>query len=121
VFPLLSRLGSAVVLSFLGVPVFPAIASVEDGLTALGPVEVPQGELRPSIISILIFVLTFLALAAIITIIVAGLFLILGFGTEQSAQRARKILLYTIIGLIVIFFARIIVGFFTGEITAIIN
>ena len=48
-----------------------------------------------------------------IAIVVAGLFLILGMGDETSKDRAKKIVLYTIIGLLVLLFVRVIVGFIT--------
>ena len=91
-------------------------ASVQGGLDAVrGDIELPTGVggggIRDSIIHVLLFVLTFLALAAVITIITAGILLIVGAGSEASVQRSRKIILYTIIGLILIFFARVIVGF----------
>ena len=72
-------------------------------------------DFRTSIGSAIRFVVTFVALAAIVTIIVSGFILILGFGTEGSVQRTKKIFLYTVLGLVIIFFVRVIVGFFTEE------
>lgn len=93
--------------------------SIEDGLDKIkANVDIPVGNgqnLRETIIDIINFVLSFLALAAVIMIIVAGFFLVLGGGSEASATRAKKIILYTVIGLLIIFFARVIVGLFTKE------
>ena len=92
------------------------LASVQGGLDAIrGDIELPTGAggggIRASVIHVLLFVLTFLALAAVITIIAAGILLIVGAGSETSVQRSKKIILYTVIGLVVVFFARVIVGF----------
>lgn len=98
---------------------------IEDGLGQLGDlVEVPTGSasgVREAIVNVINFALTFLALIAVLTVIVAGFFLILGMGSENSSQRARKIIIYTIIGLLVIFFVRVIVGFFIVELPAIFS
>ena len=77
------------------------------------------GDVRETIEYILNFVLDFLALIAVIAIIVAGFMLILGFGSESSATRARKIILYTIVGLLIIFFARLIVSIFTVDLASV--
>lgn len=68
--------------------------------------------LRTIILRILLRVLDFLALAAVVFIVIAGIYLIAGGGTDESKEKAKKIILYVIIGLLVIFFARLIVGFF---------
>lgn len=99
--------------------VAPSAVGIGAGLDKIkGNVDIPVGNgqnLRETIIDIINFVLSFLALAAVIMIIVAGFILVLGGGSEASATRAKKIILYTIIGLIIIFFARVIVGLFTIE------
>ncbi len=96
---------------------------IEDGLGQLGDlVETPQtGDFREVLVRVINFALSFLALIAVLTIIVAGFFLILGMGSETSSQRARKIIIYTIIGLLVIFFVRVIVGFFIIELPALFS
>jgi len=96
---------------------------IEDGLGQLGDlVETPQtGDFREVLVRVINFALSFLALIAVLTIIVAAFFLILGMGSETSSQRARKIIIYTIIGLLVIFFVRVIVGFFIIELPALFS
>lgn len=93
--------------------------AIDNGLNIIKEnINLPAGNgqnLREIIVDIINFVLSFLALIAVIMVIVAGFFLVLGGGSEASAARAKKIILYTIIGLIIIFFARVIVGFFTEE------
>ncbi len=101
--PLLTDLQSPIVMAEgVGLP---------SGIDLPQGVNLPQGDIRTKVVNVLNFVLSFLALIAVITIIVAGFLLILGFGSDASIQRAKKIIIYTIVGLVVIFFARIIVEF----------
>lgn len=57
------------------------------------------------------FVLTFVALIVFIMILIAGFILIFSFGSDTAIQRARKILIWSIVGLIVIILAFVIVEF----------
>jgi hypothetical protein len=94
-------------------------AGIASGLDELkGQVDIPTGDLnvRDSVEKTLNVIVGFVALAGVVAIITAGMFLLLGMGSESSAQRAKKIIIYAIVGILVIFFARVIVGFFTGEI-----
>ncbi len=52
-------------------------------------------------------------LVAVIMIIVAGIFLIASLGNEEAKNKAKNIVKYVAIGLLVILFARVIVSFFT--------
>ena len=72
-------------------------------------------DIRAIILGILEFVLSFLALIAVIYIIIAGIRLIVSQGEEEQKEKAKKTILYVILGLIVILLARIIVGFFTSN------
>ena len=72
-----------------------------------------EGNIRAIILKILTFVLNFLALLAVIFIIIAGIRLIVSQGEEEAKEKAKKTILYVIIGLVVILFARVIVGLFT--------
>jgi hypothetical protein len=58
-------------------------------------------------------ILTYLALLATMTIVIAGFYLILGLGSDDSREKSKKIILYTLAGLAVILFCRVIVGFVT--------
>lgn len=77
--------------------------------------------IRDAILDILIFVLNFLALVAVIFIIIAGIRLIVSQGSDEQKDKAKKTILYVIIGLLVILFARVIVGFFTEGVANIFN
>ncbi|HLC75507.1 MAG TPA: hypothetical protein VJB82_00075 [Candidatus Peribacterales bacterium] len=99
-----------------------AASQIDVGLDLIiDNVDVPTSDkdVREAVVDAIVYVLSFLALIAVVTIIIAGLVLMFGAGSENSVARAKKIILYTIIGLAVIFFARVIVGFFTHELPAI--
>lgn len=72
-----------------------------------------EAGIREALLAIIIFVLNFLALVAVIFIIIAGIRLIVSQGDEEQKDKAKKTILYVIIGLLVILFARVLVGFFT--------
>lgn len=63
------------------------------------------------IIDIVQAVLQFVALIAVIMIIIAGIWLIVGFGEDSSKEKAKKIIIYTIVGLLIILLAEAIVQF----------
>ncbi len=81
------------------------------------PSAASEGDIRGIILRALLFVLNFLALAAVIFIIVAGIRLIVSQGEDEAKNKAKKTILYVIIGLLVVLFARVIVGFFTDTIS----
>ncbi len=84
------------------------------GLNAAGGINgLPNGDVRGTILRILSTVLSFLALIAVITIIIAGILLIVSLGNEEYKERAKRIIFYTLIGLVIILFARVIVGIVT--------
>lgn len=55
---------------------------------------------------------SYVGILAVAVIIIAGFYLILGLGDESSKETARKIVLYTAIGIILILLANVIVSFF---------
>lgn len=73
-----------------------------------------EGSIRGTIVSIIESVLDFLALIAVIVIIIAGIRLIVSQGEDEQKEKAKKTILYAIIGLVVVLFARVIVGIVTG-------
>lgn len=80
------------------------------------PSAVDKQGIRDVILRALAFVLDFLALAAVIFVVIAGIRLIVSGGSDDQKDKAKKIILYVIIGLLVVLFARVIVGFFTDTI-----
>lgn len=67
------------------------------------------GDAEDTIVDIVARILDFVGLAAVIVIIIAGIMLIVGMGSEDSRDRAKRIVLYTIIGLFLIILSRVIV------------
>ena len=80
-----------------------------------------SGATRDSIVKVINFVLTFLALIAVIFVIVGGFRILAAGGNEENVTKGRKTIIYAIIGLLIIFFARVIVGFFTSELGDVIS
>lgn len=68
---------------------------------------------RDVIIRILEAVLNFLALIAVVVIVIAGIRLILSQGEDEQKDKAKKTILYAIIGLVIVLFARVIVSLVT--------
>ncbi|MDD5739216.1 MAG: hypothetical protein PHO20_00405 [Candidatus Peribacteraceae bacterium] len=101
-------------------PESPVLAQVyngpglEQGADSLGVSGIHGGSLRGTIANIVNKILTYVALIAVIMIIIAGLYLILSLGNDSAKDTAKKIVLYTAIGLILILIAKALVMFFVG-------
>ncbi len=95
---------------------------LQGGVNAAGTINGPikQG-LRTTVEKILTWVLNFLALAAVTMIIAAGFWLILGMGSDDAKTKAKNIIKFTLIGLVIVIFSRLIVAFFTNELPQIIS
>lgn len=70
-----------------------------------------NANVREIIVRVLATVLDFVILAVVIAIVVAGIFLIVSGGSDTSKDKAKKIILYAIVGLIIILLAKLVVGF----------
>lgn len=70
-------------------------------------------DFRTVISNILSTVLNFLALVAVVVIVIAGIRMILSQGDEDAMGTAKKTIFYALIGLVIVLFARVIVGFVT--------
>ncbi|MDP7477095.1 MAG: TrbC/VirB2 family protein [Candidatus Peribacteraceae bacterium] len=80
----------------------PDIGGVEGG---------SEESVREGILGILETVLSFMALIAVIFIVIGGIRLVISQGEEQEKDKAKKTIFYVIIGLIVILIAQAIVSF----------
>ena len=76
------------------------------------PEQVPENDFRVAVVNFLFFILTFLGLIAIAFIIYAGFLFIVAGGDEEQVGKAKKIILYAGLGIIVILFSYAIVEFF---------
>ncbi len=63
------------------------------------------------IVRIILIVLDFITLIAVIYVIIAGIRLIVSGGDEGEKDKAKKTIIYVIVGIIVILFARVLVSF----------
>lgn len=70
-----------------------------------------NADIRTVIIDILKAVLNFMALVAVVLIVVAGIRLVISQGEESEKDKAKKTIIYVIIGLVIIVLARAIVQF----------
>lgn len=85
---------------------------IEAGINTASSISgVYRGSVRDFVLRIMRTVLDYLALAAVVMIVIAGILLIFSLGNDESKDRAKKIVTYSVIGLIVIIFARVAVGF----------
>lgn len=87
---------------------------ISAGITAAqtGINGVTSGNLRDTIGKIIDTALSYAALLAVAVIVIAGFYLILGLGEETSKEKAKKIILYTAVGLVILLTAKAIVTFF---------
>ena len=69
---------------------------------------------RQIVIDLLNIVLNFLALVAVVVIVIAGIRLIVSQGEEEAKDKAKKTIIYVVAGLIVILLAKVIVNFVTS-------
>jgi amino acid transporter len=79
-------------------------ANFGPGLNNLGGTDI-----RPTIENVITTILSYLALAAVIVIVIAGIRLIVSSGDDSAVEKAKKTILYAIIGLIIILLANGIV------------
>ncbi len=86
---------------------------LEAGVNQASMIEGPlHGSVREIVMEVVYSILGYLALIGVVMVIIAGLFLMFSMGEDAAKDRAKKIILYTILGIIVVFFARSLVGFF---------
>lgn len=82
------------------------------GMTAAGTISGPVNtDIRSVIVQIVEAVLDFVALIAVVVIIIDGVRLVVSMGRDEEATAVRKSIIHVIIGLILIIASRIIVSF----------
>src|SRR3989344_5256716 len=67
--------------------------------------------IRTVILNLLLAVLLFMGLAAVVVIVIAGIWLVVSVGDESAKEKAKKIILYALVGLIIIALAAGVVLF----------
>ena len=68
-------------------------------------------DIKTAIVSIIVWVLDFVLLIAVVFVIVAGIRLIISGGDEGEKDKAKQTIIYVIVGIVVVIFARVIVMF----------
>jgi len=66
-------------------------------------------DIRVVILNILSTVLSFMGLAAVVVIVIAGILMVVSLGDETAKDKAKRIIFYAIIGLVIIIIASAIV------------
>ncbi len=69
-------------------------------------------DIKSVAVDLLIRVLDLITLVAVIFVVVAGIRLIVSGGEEGEKDKAKKTIIYVIVGIVIILFARVIVTFF---------
>ncbi len=67
--------------------------------------------IKELILKVILFILNIALLLAVVAIIVAGVYLIVSNGDEGQKDKAKKIVIYAVVGVILILLARLIVIF----------
>ncbi|MBP9850414.1 MAG: TrbC/VirB2 family protein [Candidatus Peribacteraceae bacterium] len=73
------------------------------------PDEGSVSDIKTLIIRVISIILDFVLLIAVVFVIVAGIRLIVSGGDEAQKDKAKQTIIYVIIGIIVVLFARVIV------------
>lgn len=74
-------------------------------------------DIRLKVIRIITIVLNFMALVAVVFIVIAGIRLVMSQGEEAEKDKAKKTIFFVIIGLVVILLAQAIVDFVATRLT----
>ena len=88
------------------------VGGIEDAYQILG---ISTGSISGTVLALLFAVLSFMALAAVVVIVIAGISMVVGVGDDAAKDKAKKTIGYAIGGLLVIFFAGAIVQLVISE------
>lgn len=116
--PLMKKLATAALSAVLASQMFItrtfALVDNSGGITGLSQ----QTDLQAVIVNVVGRVLDFILLIAVVFVIIAGIRLIVSSGDEGEKDKAKKTIIYVIVGIIVILLARVIVLFVNTQLTA---
>ncbi len=111
---IVSKVSTAMILSQLWV--FKAFAQLKDPECA-GGINCDAANpaaIRTIIVKYLVIVLDFVTLIGVIYVIIAGIRLIVSGGDEGEKDKAKKTIIYVVVGILIVIFARVIVTFFAS-------
>ncbi len=110
-------------LSSLLLVAFAAISGIVGAQGMIGPGDQPavlagqtggEGSLRSIILNIVNFILIFLGLIAVIMIIYGGITYVTSAGNNENVEKAKKIIMYAIIGIIIVLISFALVNTIIG-------
>jgi Type IV secretion system pilin len=81
-----------------------------------GPSAAAQGTLGQNVVTIINYFLGFLGIAAVAFLIYAGVLMVTAGGAEEQVTKARKIIMYAVIGIVIILLSYTIVSFVSSAI-----
>ncbi|MDD4318764.1 MAG: hypothetical protein PHW10_00330 [Candidatus Peribacteraceae bacterium] len=92
--------------------VSPSVALAAGDLGDTSGINVPTGtgDIKGALVKVINFVLSFVALLAVIAFIVAGIRLIISQGDDSAKESAKKGIIYAIVGIVVIALAALVVN-----------
>lgn len=86
---------------------------VNAGVNAAGNLGLARGNPFYILLNLIRMVLNLMGIVAVATIIIAGIYMIISLGNDDQIEKGKKIIKYTLIGLVIILFSRVIVGLVT--------
>lgn len=95
---------------------FQAFAQLGPPTEDIGSGELGAGDLKKAIADVMKTVLDFIALIAVVMIVVAGIRYIISQGEDSEKDKAKKMIIYVVIGLLIILVARAIVTFVVSDV-----
>ena len=104
----LKQFGISMALTITGLLLFSAIAQAagldptQDSIPFVNDISGGQTSLRGIILTIVNFFLTFLGLLTVVMVIYGGFLYVSAGGAEENVGKAKKILLYSVIGIVII-------------------
>lgn len=90
----------------------PALAGF--GSPADRPDPIPGGDLRSLILTIVNWFLGFLGLIAVIMVIYGGVTYVVSAGSDEAVGKAKKIIMYALIGIVIILLSFVLVNAVLG-------
>lgn len=84
------------------------------GISAAGGLGLASANPFYVLLNVIRVVLSFMGIVAVATIIIAGIYMIISLGNDEQIEKGKKIIKYTLIGLVVILFSRTMVGLVTS-------
>jgi hypothetical protein len=125
---LLSGISSVFAAGEEGPPIFggeetPEQTGIENIEAALGKTSgvVASGSVRDLVIKYVNFALPYLALAAFLGFVYAGFLYVTAYGNDEQTGKAKKVMTYAVIGIVLVILSYSIVQVFTVQLTEGIN